>query len=358
MTIEEIKKLVRPHILKLKPYSSARDEYSGQEGIFLDANENALGSVGSSQYNRYPDPYQTAIKQELASLKGVSSKQIFVGNGSDEAIDLLFRVFCQPQQDECLILPPTYGMYKVSASINEVRIKEIPLTPNYQPDVDAILKSASSQTKLLFLCSPNNPTGNTMDPDKVRMLLEYFPGLVVIDEAYIDFCPEKTWVNTLNQYPNLVVMQTFSKAWGLAGLRVGLAYAHPEIIMLFNRIKPPYNVSKIAQEKILEALASPETKERMAKEIVDNRQKLKNQLEKHWEVVEIYPTEANFLLVKVHHPEKLFRFLTEQKVIVRNRSKVTLCENALRITVGTQAENHALLEALKTFESNERRQSI
>ncbi|MEL7533639.1 MAG: histidinol-phosphate transaminase [Bacteroidota bacterium] len=344
-----IQALIRPHIRDLKPYSSARDEYSGKVGLFLDANENPLGSVGGGRYERYPDPHQREIKARLAQIKGVRAEQIFIGNGSDEAIDLLLRAFCEAGQDHILLNPPTYGMYKVSAEINGVAIKLAHLKPDYHLDMAALGERLVEQPKLTFLCSPNNPTGNLLRREDIIAVLQQSKGLVIVDEAYIDFAPEASSLSLLEQYPNLVVLQTFSKAWGMAGLRCGMAFGHPEVIAALNRIKAPYNVNQLTQEAILKALEQVEEKDAMVAEILAQRQALIKQLEQLSMVERIYPTEANFVLIKVANPNQLYDALIEKQIIIRNRSKVTLCEGCLRITIGTQAENKQLIKELKSL---------
>ncbi|UZR92860.1 histidinol-phosphate transaminase [Chondrinema litorale] len=343
-----IESIVRPHILKLKPYSSARDEYTGKSGVFLDANENPFGSVSGEAFNRYPDPLQKAVKEKLAIIKEVKPEQIFLGNGSDEAIDLLFRAFCEPQKDKVLLLPPTYGMYKVSADINLVETLEIPLTTEYQLDTEKILSliEKENKVKLIFVCSPNNPTGNQINLAEIEKILNNFSGLVVVDEAYIDFAPEKSMVHFLDKYPNLIVLQTFSKAWGMAALRIGMAYASKQIIDLLNKIKPPYNINQLTQEKVLEALDANELRKQKVEELITLRENLKNALLEMPLVEKVYPSDANFLLIKVPEATKIYDKLIKQLVIVRNRSSVILCDNCLRITVGTAEENTKLLKAL------------
>lgn len=343
----DLQKLLRPHIAALKPYASARDEYSGKAGVFLDANENPLGSITRQDFNRYPDPYQTVLKEKLAVIKKVGKERIFLGNGSDEAIDLLFRAFCQPGRDNVIILPPTYGMYEVSAGINDVAIKKIPLSPDFQLLPERILESVDVHTKIIFICSPNNPSGNTMKRDSILQVLRGFQGLVVIDEAYIDFSEEPSFSNMLDQFPNLLVMQTLSKAWGLASLRLGMAFASPEIIAILNKIKPPYNVSGLTQETVVAALENSEKLVEMVGEILDQRKLLRMQLENIPQVETVYPSQANFFLVKVPLAKKVYQRLIEKKIIVRNRSSVKHCDDCLRITVGNQSENKQLIQALK-----------
>lgn len=339
--------LLRAHILRLKSYTSARDEYTGKEGIFLDANENPFGSITSADYNRYPDPYQSALKEEIAKIKEVRPTQIFLGNGSDEAIDLLYRAFCNPGKDNVILLPPTYGMYEVSANINDVEIRNVSLTPEFQLQTDKILAASNDHSKILFICSPNNPSGNKMKREDILFLLEKFPGIVVVDEAYIDFSDEPSFTQELDRFPNLLVMQTFSKAWGLASLRLGMAFGSEELIRILNKIKPPYNISGLTQETVLAAIQDKPKVNRMIQDILSERDFLQNQLEKLPFVQKIHPSHANFLLVQVPQANKVYDALIKEKIIVRNRSKVLLCEDCLRITVGTRAENEALLEALK-----------
>ncbi len=345
-----LQNLVRENIRRLVPYSSARKEFAGSAEIFLDANENSFGSPLAANYNRYPDPLQMKIKEKIAAIYGVKSGEIFIGNGSDEAIDLLFRIFCAPDADEAIICPPTYGMYQVSASINDVRTRKAFLTPDFELDVEEIQKRFSEQTKLLFICSPNNPTGNSMRRETIIKIAESFHGIVVVDEAYIHFSNEKSLVGEFENLPNLVVLQTFSKAWGLAGLRVGLAFASAEIIALFNLVKPPYNVSQIAQEAILDALENRAAVEQTIAEIITEREKLVEDLREFSFVQKIYPTDANFVLVKTTDAEKTYKFLLDQKIVVRDRSKVELCAECLRITIGTAEENERLLNALRRAE--------
>ncbi len=346
----EVNKLVRGHIQLLKPYASARDEYEGSEGIFLDANENALGSVAEGSFNRYPDPLQRRLKEALAANKGIDAAQIFLGNGSDEAIDLLFRIFCEPGRDHVILLPPTYGMYKVSADINRIETQEVPLTDDFQLDTAEIMAALRPGTKMIFICSPNNPSGNLIKRKSIERILEKAPGLVVVDEAYVDFAPESSLLPLLHEYQNLIILQTFSKAWGMARLRLGMAFAHPEIIQLFNKVKPPYNVNGLTQEKALEALGQSQKKEDMVSRLLSNKAKLIQELKDFSLVEKIYPSDANFILVKVLQADELYRRLIKEKVIVRNRSRITLCDNCLRITVGTEGENEALVQTLKSLQ--------
>jgi histidinol-phosphate aminotransferase len=345
----------RPHILDLVPYSSARDEYTGTEGVFLDANENPYSSANGEAWNRYPDPYQTAIKHKLAPIKGVQPNQIFLGNGSDEPIDLLIRACCEPKTDSILIMPPTYGMYQVSADINNVPIIRVPLTPDFEIDTDAVLAAIEPNTKIIWICSPNNPTGNLLSRDAIVTILHNFDGLVVVDEAYIDFATEpdskslQGFVKELDNFPNLVVLQTFSKAWGLAALRLGMCFASESIIKILNKIKPPYNLSTPAQQLLLETLYHEDDKNEMVNQILAEREQLKKELDSLAIVQKIYPSDANFLLVKFQNSSETMQHLINKKIIVRDRSRVKLCDDCLRITVGTTEENKILIESLKTI---------
>ena len=344
-----LNKLLRPHILTLMPYSSARDEYTGKEGTFLDANENPLGSTtDTGDYNRYPDPHQWAIKQRLAPIKGVRPEQIFLGNGSDEPIDLLVRATCIPGKDAILIMPPTYGMYEVSAAVNDVHTIKVPLTPDFRVDTNAVLASITATTKLIWLCSPNNPSGNLLQPDAIRTILDAaHQSLVIVDEAYIDFADTPSWTSELDIYPNLVVLQTFSKAWGLAALRLGMCFASDELIRVMNKIKPPYNISSPTQTLALGALNNEAEKNKMVTEILQERQVLAENLLSLPSVQVVHPSDANFLLVQFADAKATFEYLIEQQVIVRDRSKVKLCDGCLRISVGTPDENERLLGVLR-----------
>jgi len=339
--------LIRPHLLNLVPYSSARDEYTGKEGVFLDANENAIGAADGMDHNRYPDPYQHDIKQKLGKIKNVSADRIFLGNGSDEPIDLLIRLTCTPGKHAIMIHVPTYGMYEVSANINEVDIIKVPLAEDFQLRADAMLEAVTPETRIIWVCSPNNPTGNLIAKSDIEQLLNAFSGLVVVDEAYIDFSSEASWINELANYPNLVVLQTFSKAWGLAGLRAGVCYASPELIKLLNKIKPPYNMSTPAQQYLNNALDQVKLKETMVADILKERERLQNMLADLSLVKKIYPSDANFLLVKFDNGPAVMQHLLNDKVIVRDRSRVILTDNCLRITVGTPAENDLVITSLK-----------
>ncbi len=345
----ELNKILRPHILNLAPYSSARDEYTGHSGVFLDANENPIGSVTAANYNRYPDPYQSEIKERLTAIKPARKEQIYLGNGSDEPIDLLIRATCQPGKDRVIILPPTYGMYEVSASIHDVYIDKVSLTDDYQIDTQAVLAAVTPNTKIIWVCSPNNPTGNLMSDKDIETLLQNFNGLVVVDEAYIDFTNRESWISRINQFGNLVVLQTFSKAWGLAGLRVGMCFASPELVTILNKIKPPYNISLPTQQALLAGLDYIDKKDTMVSEILKERARLTVQLEGLPFVLKVFPTDSNFLLVRFEDAKAVMKYLLNQTIIVRDRSRVHLCEESLRITVGTLEENDTLLDALKKF---------
>ena len=338
-------KLARPAILKLKPYSSAREEFTGNEGIFLDANESPF----NKPWNRYPDPFQQRLRQRLAELKGVEKENVILGNGSDETIDMLFRTFCEPGKDKVLSVSPTYGMYKVSAGINGVDYETVLLNEDFSLPVEQLLEKSDKNTKLLFLCSPNNPTGNRFNDDDMRVLLEKFTGLVVVDEAYVDFSSGGSWVNALKEFPNLVVLQTLSKAWGLAAIRLGMAFASKEIIALLMKVKPPYNVNTLTQEKSLEALSDiARVKNRVALTISE-----KDILMKALSVIslvrEVYPSDANFFLFRVDDPDVVYDYLLQRGVIVRNRSNEPLCRGCLRISVGTPEQNQYLLKALMAY---------
>jgi histidinol-phosphate aminotransferase len=345
-----LENITRQNIKTLKAYSSARSEFKGKEGVFLDANENAFGSPLNDNYNRYPDPLQLELKDKLSKIKGLPIQNIFLGNGSDEAIDLLFRAFCEPGKDNIIICPPTYGMYEVSANINDVKIKRVPLTAEtFQLDTENILKAIDEQTKLIFICCPNNPTGNGVKWDAIKNIIEQFKGIVVIDEAYINFARYRSLIPELLNYPNLVILQTLSKAWGLAGLRIGMAFASEPIIDLFNKIKPPYNINSVSQKLALDALSNIEKVNAWIKETVQERDELMKKMEGFAFVKKVYPSDANFFLVKVEEPLSVYNYLITKKIIIRDRSKVELCEGCLRITVGTPEENEQLLNALNQY---------
>ena len=344
--------LVRPNIQKLTPYSSARKEFSGNARIFLDANENSFGSPIAADYHRYPDPLQTEIKKIVGDWNRLQPEEIFLGNGSDEAIDLLFRIFCEPAKDNIVICPPTYGMYEVSAEINDVEIRRANLSEDFELDFARINQNIDKRTKLVFFCSPNNPTGNTLDREGILEFARGFRGIVVIDEAYIHFSSERSLLPEIRNFPNLVVMQTFSKAWGLAGLRIGLAFANAEIIRLFNNVKPPYNISQIAQEALLTALRETEVVEKTVQRIIAERDNLMAEISKLKFVTRVFPTEANFVLIRTTDANSIYKYLLEETIVVRNRNSVELCEGCLRITVGTPDENLKLWEALKKYEES------
>ena len=344
-----INNILRENIKNLTPYSSARDEYQGEASVFLDANENAFGSPLDQQYNRYPDPLQYNVKKRLSEIKGLPVRNIFIGNGSDEAIDILFRSFCNPGVDNVIIVPPTYGMYQVSANINDVEARKVLLTEDFQLNLEGISEAIDKNTKLIFICSPNNPTGNSINRDDIQTLLANFDGLVVVDEAYINFSRQKTFIQELTEYSNLVVLQTLSKAWGLAGLRVGMAFASEEIIEVMNKVKPPYNMNEASQQLALQALSNVDQVNGWIKETLAERDKLVLNLKKFDFVQDIYPSDANFILVKTTDPKGIYNFLVEKGIIVRDRSKVELCEGCLRITVGTPAENEILINTLQNY---------
>ncbi len=339
----KIKNLIRQNIKNLAPYASARHEFTGEASVFLDANENPF----DTGFNRYPDPLQLAVKERISKIKNVAVENIFLGNGSDEAIDLLMRIFCEPRIDEIMILPPTYGMYQVSAAISDIAIKEIALTVDFQPIVNEILLKTNKKTKILFLCSPNNPTGNSFDLKLMENLVQNFKGIVVIDEAYIDFAAQESCIKWLSKYPNLVILQTFSKAWGLAGIRLGMAFGNKEIIDLLNKVKPPYNINQLTQKTALQALENQAQTQVYIKEILKERTNLIKALNDLKMVEKVYPTDANFILAQFKNPRKVYDFLVSKGIIVRDRSKVILCDDCLRITVGTKAENELLINELK-----------
>ncbi|MHC6200709.1 histidinol-phosphate transaminase [Elizabethkingia miricola] len=336
-----LENLVRPNILKLKPYSSARDEYKGSTGVFLDANENPFGTL-----NRYPDPYQKEVKEKLSALKSIPVTQIFLGNGSDEVIDLVFRIFCTPGRDKALVFTPTYGMYEVSANINDTELLQLPLNSDFQIDKESILPFLTDENlKLIFICSPNNPTGNSIE--NVDFILENFNGITFVDEAYIDFSAQKSWAEKLSQYPNLIISQTFSKARGLAAVRVGIAYSSPEIIALFNKTKPPYNVSQLNQEAALIALLDDKRYQSEIKTILGEKERLEKELLQLSVIKKIYPSDANFILVEVNDADGIYNNLVQQKIITRNRNSVIA--SCIRITIGTTEENNQLIAALKAY---------
>ncbi len=343
-------KLLRKNIRELKPYSSARDEYTGNIGIFLDANENSFGSIPEGKLNRYPDPHQREIKDKLAKLKGTNPENIFIGNGSDEAIDIVIRAFCEPGKDSVLIMSPTYGMYKVAADINDVEVIDIPLTNKFQIDTNEVISNISETTKIIFICSPNNPSGNLLDRNSINIILNSFDGIVVVDEAYLDFSNEESWIKELTNFNNLVVLQTFSKAWGLANIRVGMAFSNVEIISVMDKIKYPYNVNGVSQKIIIDALDNEAKKNTVVRSINAEREMLIKELQNISFVEYVYKSDANFLLAKVNNANKIYNYLLENKIIVRNRSNMIHCKNCLRFTVGTEYENTNLIETLNNYE--------
>jgi len=342
----DINNFVRENVKLMKPYSSARDEFEDfdtADMIFLDANENPF----QNGVNRYPDPQQSNVKVVLAMIKDVSRNQILLGNGSDEVLDLLFRAFCEPKVDNVITLPPTYGMYGVLANINAVENREVLLSNDFQPQVEKILETVDENTKIIFLCSPNNPTGNSFSDESVMKLLENFKGLIVIDEAYIDFSEKESWLAKIDQYPNLIITQTLSKAYGLAGIRLGICYGSAAVISVLNKIKPPYNVNELTQLRALERLSDPEKIKSEIVSIIAQREELLKVLVDVKFVEKIYPTEANFILIKVDDANKRYDELIAKGIVIRNRTTQPLCENTLRLTIGTEEENKKLIEALK-----------
>ena len=341
----EIKDLIRENIKSLEAYSSARDEFKAMssEFVFIDANENPF----DTGLNRYPDPQQTLVKEALSKLKGISEEQILLGNGSDEVLDLIFRVFCEPRVDNVIVLPPTYGMYEVLANTNAIKLVKIPLVENFQPNVKEIIKGQDAKTKLLFLCSPNNPTANSFDANKIETLIKEFNGIVVIDEAYIDFSIEDSWLCRLDEFPNLIVTQTLSKAYGLASIRLGICYASKEIISILNKIKPPYNVNQLTQDVALQSLLNQEKVKNEIAIIISERNQLIRDLQNVEIVEKVYPSDANFLLVQVDDATLRYKQLVKLGIIARNRTTQILCDNCLRFTVGTPDENKKLINTLK-----------
>lgn len=336
-----INTLIRNNILNLAPYSSARKEYTGEEGVFLDANENPYGI-----YNRYPDPYQSALKKRLSEIKNISDNQIFIGNGSDEVIDIAFRIFCEPNKDRALTFTPTYGMYEVSANINAVELIKLPLDADFQINRKTVEPYFSDPNlKLIFICSPNNPTGNLLNAKDIEFILQGFNGMVIVDEAYIDFCDQTSFIGKIDTYPNLIVSQTLSKAWGLAGLRLGIAYMNEAVLDYYNKIKAPYNVSSLNQQAALESLHNVEAYQQRLNDIRREKNKLIKELETLPIVHKIYPSDANFLLLEVENADGLYQGLIERKIIIRNRN--SLIQNCVRITVGTREENQKLINELK-----------
>lgn len=344
-----IETLTRENIKKLAPYSSARDEFSGKASVFLDANENSLGSPLIKWYNRYPDPHQLALKNAISQIKNIDAEQIFLGNGSDECIDVLYRSFCRPGIDNIIICPPTYGMYEVSAHINDIEVREAPLLDDFQLNLAHLENLIDANTKIIWICSPNNPTGNAINREDIEMTLNNFNGLVVIDEAYINFSRQQSFIQELKDYPNLIVLQTFSKAWGLAGLRLGIAFADQPIIRILNKVKPPYNINQATQELALKALEEVGQVNDMIREIVSMREAMAEVLGRIPIIQKVYPSDANFLLIKIAEANKVYAFLVAREIVVRNRSNVMLCEDCLRITIGTEKENTLLIDALAAY---------
>ena len=345
--MRSLKELTRPNVWALKPYSSARDEYSGVEAsVFLDANENPYNTPN----NRYPDPLQRELKALIAPLKGVKEENIFLGNGSDEAIDLIFRAFCRPGIDNVVAIDPTYGMYQVCAEVNDVEYRKMLLDVYYQFKASSLLSAIDENTKAMFICSPNNPTGNSLCRKEIESLLKKFDGLVVVDEAYIDFSSSESLLKDLEQYPNLIVLQTFSKAWGCAAIRLGMAFASPEIIAIFNKIKYPYNVNRLTQEEAIKVLQQPEQIKAWVNTLLEERTRVMDEFVKLPCCVRVFPTDANFFLAKVYEATQIYNYLVSEGIIVRNRTNVALCNDCLRITIGTKEENDALLNALRKVE--------
>ncbi len=340
-----IQKLLRKNIANLKPYSSARSEFKGEASVFLDANENPY----NTPYNRYPDPLQRELKDAIAQLKGVNAANIFLGNGSDEPIDLLYRAFCEPRIDNVVAIEPTYGMYKVCADINDVAYRKVLLQEDFSFIADDLLQAVDNHTKLIWLCSPNNPTGNSLDTDEIIKLIQAFKGIVVVDEAYIDFSTQASLLTNLQQFPNLVVLQTLSKAWGSAAIRLGMAFASIEIIQVLSHIKYPYNINILTQKQALSIVQEKEQVSKWVENLISERKKLIEALKAIPLIKKIYPTDANFVLVKVADANALYTYLVEKSIIVRNRSTVSLCQDCIRITVGTKEENAALIQQLKEF---------
>ncbi len=345
--MKSLEQLVRPNIWRLAPYSSARDEYSGKQAhVFLDANENPYSMT---EYNRYPDPLQRELKKELSKIKGVAPEQIFLGNGSDEAIDLAYRIFCEPGQDNVVAIEPTYGMYRVCADINHVEYRTITLDSDFQFRADHLLQVCDEKTKLVWLCSPNNPTGNSLDRQEMLNVVKHFEGMVIIDEAYSDFSRQQSFRSELASHPNLVVLNTMSKAWALAGIRLGMAFASPEIISLFNKVKYPYNINRLTQAEALKALRNPFEVQGWVKSILDERMRMMKAFLELPICQHVYPSDANFFLARMTDAQTVYDYLVDRGIIVRNRSRVTLCDNCLRVTVGLKGENNELIAALRQF---------
>ena len=342
MQIINVLNLIRKNILNLQPYSSARDEYSGEAMVFLDANENPF----NEPYNRYPDPLQRQLKNEIAKIKKCDPEQIFLGNGSDEPIDITVRAFCNPGIDNIISIDPTYGMYKVAADINDIEVRKVKLSDDFQLITEDILNKADQNTKLIFLCSPNNPSGNLLKKNDILNIINEFQGVVIIDEAYIDFAPEASMLPELSKYPNLIIFQTFSKAWGMAGIRLGMAFADPQIIKIFNKIKYPYNINILTQQKAIEQIKQEQKKDEWVSILLEENRKMADKLATLPNIVKVYPSNANFLLVKMKDARSAYNKLVEKGVIVRDRSKIILCNDCLRITIGTEEENNILLKEI------------
>lgn len=344
----KLEKFIRPNIIALAPYSTARDEYQGGEiATFLDANE----SPYESDLNRYPDPHQKLIRQKLSEIKGVATDQIFIGNGSDEPIDIIYRVFCRPSIDNVVMIAPTYGMYKVSAAINDIEVREVSLDATFALSAEKVLSATDKNTKAIFLCSPNNPSANLLCRDEVEKIVKSFEGIVVIDEAYVDFCEGyRSFIYDLASYDNVIVLQTLSKAWGLAGVRFGMAFASPEIVRIMNKVKYPYNINSLTQTRVMEELNRESEIKEQCREIIAERKKLTEEFQKIEQIEKVYHSDANFVLIKIANPNKLYNYLVDNKVIVRNRNSIKLCEGCLRITVGTEEENINLLKLMNSYE--------
>ena len=344
--MKPLQELVRPNIWSLSPYTSARDEYQGKEAkVFLDANENPY----NAPFNRYPDPLQRDLKKKISVIKGVREQSIFFGNGSDEAIDLMFRIFCRPGVDNAVAIEPTYGMYGVCADINDVEYRRVLLDENFQPDADKILAAVDANTKLIFFCSPNNPSGNNIDRGVIEKVLDSFDGIVIVDEAYIDFAGVPSYLQQLSHRPNLIVLQTFSKAWGMAGIRLGMAFAQPQIIDIMNKVKYPYNINQLTQKRAMEEVMQHDRVQEWVNSILRERTRLMDEFAKLDCTLRVYPSDANFFLARVKDAKATYDYLVDCGIIVRNRSKIALCGNSLRVTVGTAPENNALIDALKKF---------
>ena len=345
----EIYELVRKNILELQPYQSSRRDEDNKQQVFLDANENALGSPLQKWYNRYPDHYHTEVRNKISSIKNIPAENIVLGNGSDECIDLLMRIFCEPSKDHIIICPPTFEMYRTFANMNDVAVREVPLLPNFQLDLAALEKAVDEHSKMIFICSPNSPTGNSIHTEDIETILLNFPGIVVVDEAYINYSRNRSFISEIKNFPNLVVLQTFSKAWGLAGLRVGLAMASVPVIGLVNKIRPPYNVNTISLELISKAIDNLQDVNAMIMETVNLRKELEQQLHSLKMVNRVFHSDANFLLVEFQNSQAVFQHLLEKGILVSNKSNTKGCENCLRITVGSERENKLLVQALQSF---------